>query len=184
MTNDTCPVATIFARRIQTGAEVAYEAWLSEISRVSAGFRGSHGTTILKPGEGREEYIAISHFDSAENLQVWLDSPERAACLEKLGSIAVEREEIESLAGLERWFTLPGQRGQSQPPAYKTAAMVLLGLYPVVMLLSFVLDPWLVDLPYAVRLLLSLMVSVSLMVWVVLPMLTRWFAWWLHPKTG
>lgn len=176
-----CPVATIFARRIRPGAEARYEEWLSEVSRVSATFAGSHGTTILKPADGREDYIAITHFDSPENMQAWLDSPERRRCLEQLASIAVVREEVRSLAGLERWFTLPGSGADSQPPRYKTAVLVLLGLYPVVMLLSLVLDPLLAGVPWVLRVLASLAVSVALMVWVVLPVLTRWFSWWLHP---
>ncbi len=176
------PVTTIFARKVRAGFEAQYEEWLAGISRTSSGFAGNHGTTILRPGEGRDEYIAITHFDSAENLEQWLRSSERSAWLEKLRSIDICREEVMSLAGMERWFTLPDQGAAGLPPRYKTATLIFLGLYPVVLLLNVVLKPFLSGLPGPLQVLVSLMISIPLMVWVVLPYLTRLFFRWLHPR--
>ena len=67
------------------------------------------------------------------------------------------------------------------PPRYKTALLILLGLYPLVLVLDVVLSPLLDGLPGPVQVLLSLMVSVAMMVWIVLPRLTQLFSGWLHP---
>jgi antibiotic biosynthesis monooxygenase (ABM) superfamily enzyme len=176
-------VATVFAREIRPGREPDYEAWLDGIARASSAFPGSHGTTILRPGEGRPEYIAISHFDSQDGLDRWLASDERARWLEGLDAIDVCRERVLSLAGMERWFTLSGDGAPGMPARYKTAALVLLGLYPTVLVLNAVLGPLLADLPGPLRVLVSLVVSVATMVWFVLPWLTRVFAGWLQPRT-
>ena len=173
---------TIFARRVRPGHEAQYEAWLTGISQASSGFAGNHGTTILRPAGGREDYIAITHFDTAEHLDRWLASDERQGWLDKLESISVEREQVTQLAGMERWFTVPDHGDPRMPPRYKTAALVLLGLYPVVLLLNAVLRPLLTELPEPLAVLASLAVSVPLMVWVVLPFLTRTFRRWLHPR--
>lgn len=175
-------VTTIFAREIRTGHEDRYEQWLAGISSSSAKFVGSQGTTILRPAEGREQYIAITQFDSAANLEVWMESSERETWLSKLESINVCQEDVMSLAGVERWFTLPGTAQRKMPPRYKTAALVFLGLYPLVLLLDVVLGPLLSGLPAPLRTFISLVVSVSLMVWAVLPALTKLFAGWLHPR--
>ena len=87
-----------------------------------------------------------------------------------------------SLAGMERWFTLPDRGATRLPPRYKTATLILLGLYPLVLLLNLVLSPVLVGLPSQLQVLVSLVVSVALMVWIVLPWLTRLFSGWLHPR--
>ena len=87
-----------------------------------------------------------------------------------------------SLAGMERWFTLPDRGATRLPPRYKTATLILLGLYPLVLLLNLVLSPVLVGLPSQLQVLVSLVVSVALMVWIVLPWLTRLFSGWLHPN--
>lgn len=180
--DSTAPVATIFARQVRAGLEPRYEEWLDGIAQATSRFAGSQGTTILRPKEGREEYIAIAQFDTAENLERWLESDERERWLGKLRSIDVCREEVLSLAGMERWFTLPGWGSRAMPPRYKTAFLILLGLYPLVLLLDLVLGPLLVGLPKPLRLLASQIVSIAIMVWIVLPWLTRTFSAWLHPS--
>ena len=182
MNEPSMPVTTIFTRIVRPGHEVQYEDWLAGISRTSSGFAGNSGTTILRPAQGREEYVAIMQFDTQHNLDDWLESVERANWLTKLGAIDICREEVMTLAGMERWFTLQGGDYDHMPPLYKTALLILLGLYPLILVLDFVLSPLLGGLPGPVELLFSLMVSVPMMVWIVLPLLTKIFSSWLHPK--
>lgn len=176
------PVTTIFARVVRPGSEPQYEEWLAGISSATSEFAGNKGTTILRPAEGRDEYISITQFDTQENLDSWLESPERASWLAKLESIDICREQVMSLAGMERWFTLPSVSDDRMPPRYKTAVLILLGLYPLVLLLQITLDPFLTWLPRLLQVLVSLIVSIVLMVWVVLPLLTKLFSRWLHPR--
>ncbi|MFT7463159.1 MAG: antibiotic biosynthesis monooxygenase (ABM) superfamily enzyme [Pseudohongiellaceae bacterium] len=176
------PVTTIFSRNIRAGFEVQYEEWLAGISQMASRFTGNQGTTILRPSEGRDQYIAITQFDSTENLELWIHSTERDGWLAKLRSIDICREEVMSLAGMERWFTLPDQGAAQLPPRYKTATLVLLGLYPVVLLLNLTLVPLLSGFPEPLQVLTSLFVSVTIMVWIVLPRLTGLFSGWLHPR--
>jgi antibiotic biosynthesis monooxygenase (ABM) superfamily enzyme len=176
------PVTTVFSRVVRLGHEDQYEDWLAGISRTSSDFAGSRGTTILRPADGREEYVAIMQFDTQHQVDSWLESAERASWLRKLGAIGICHEEVMSLVGMERWFTLQGGSKNPMPPRYKTALLILLGLYPLVLALGFVLGPLLAPLPGPVQLLISLIVSVSIMVWIVLPLLTKLFSGWLHPK--
>jgi antibiotic biosynthesis monooxygenase (ABM) superfamily enzyme len=178
--SSSSPVTTIFARRIRPGSEERYEQWLTGISRTSSEFLGNQGTTILRPSEGRDEYIAITHFDGEGNLESWLRSPKRGEWLEKLQEIDICHEEVLTMAGMERWFTLPDQGANRMPPRYKIAVLIFLGLYPLVMALNALLGPSLAGLPQAIQALISLLISVPLMVWVVLPLLTRVFFGWLH----
>ena len=176
------PVTTIFARRVRPGFERQYEEWLGGITRTLAQFPGNQGSTILRPGAGRTEYIAIVQFDSAENLERWLVSEERADWLAKLESITLDSEEVSSLTGMERWFTLPDRSVTQAPPKYKSATLLLLGLYPLVLVLSPLLQPLIGSWPSALQILVSLVVSIPLMVWIVMPQLTRLFFGWLYPE--
>ncbi len=177
-----CPVTTMFARRVRPGFESQYEEWLAGITRTADGFPGNQGSTILRPGAGRTEYVAIIQFDSAQNLERWLVSGERADWLTKLESITLDSEEVSSLTGMERWFTLPDRSVTQAPPKYKSAILVLLGLYPLVLLLNPLLRLLIGSWPAALLMLVSLVVSVPLMVWVVMPLLTRLFFRWLYPE--
>ena len=176
------PVTTIFARRVRSGFEPQYEEWLRGINRTSAQFPGHQGTTILRPGVGRTEYIAIVQFDSAQNLERWLVSKERADWLAKLESITLESEEMSSLTGMERWFTLPDRSVTQASPKYKSALLVFLGLYPLVLTPNLLWAPLTGTWPAALRILVSLAVSIPLMVWVIMPQLTRLFFGWLYPE--
>lgn len=178
-----CPVSTIFARRVRPGAEERYEEWLHGIHEAASGFPGAQGITVLRPGEGRAEYIAIVQFDEPANLERWMESPERAAWLAKLDDLTLDAGEVATMTGMERWFTLPDRSVTQAPPRYKTAILVLLGLYPLVLLLNPVLRPLIGDWPTAPRTLVSLVISIALMVWVVMPRLTRLFFGWLYPGT-
>ena len=99
--------------------------------------------------------------------------------MSRLRAIDICHEDVSTLAGMERWFT-QSPSACALPPRYKTAALVLLGLYPLVLVLDVVLGSLLSDLPRPVGLLASLLVSVSIMVGSVLPWLTRVFGGWLH----
>ena len=109
-------------------------------------------------------------------------SEERADWLAKLESITLDSEEVSSLTGMERWFTLPDRSVTQAPPKYKSATLLLLGLYPLVLVLGPLLQPLIGSWPSALQILVSLVVSIPLMVWIVMPQLTRLFFGWLYPE--
>lgn len=176
------PVTTMFARKVRPGYEQAYEEWLAGISRASSSFPGNQGSTILKPSTLRGEYICITQFESAAQLEAWLCSPERAGWLEKLDAIALDHEEIKELTGMERWFSLPNRAVTQAPAKHKMAALIFIGLYPLVLGLGALLQPLTRELPRAVGVLISLLISVPVMVWIIMPRLTRLFFPWLYPE--
>ena len=177
-----CPVATIFSRRVRPGFEERYEEWMSGIVRATSAFPGSQGTTVLRPSASRPEYLAIVQFDAACNLERWMESEERAEWLGKLEDITLESEEISSMTGMERWFTLPDRAVSQAPPKHKMAVVIFLGIYPLIMLIGALLQPLVGTWPLAPRILASLVVTIPLMTWIVMPLLTRLFFGWLYPE--
>lgn len=171
----------VFARKVERGKHEQYEEWLRSVSRATSGFDGYRGTTIIRPATDRAEYVAIVQFDTSEHLDLWLRSDERNRCLDDLGKIGIESEEITSLAGLEHWVSHTGNL-QAPPPKWKMAIIILVGLYPIVFIQGLVLDPLLAPLSGPLSLLVSLAISVSVMVWLVLPLLSRVFARWLSTQ--
>lgn len=177
-----CPVTTIFSRRIESSYEKQYEEWLTEITKVSNKFKGSQGTTLIRPSANNLEYISIVQFDSAENLEAWMNSSERLDWLAKLDPITLDSQEVSTLTGMERWFTLPDRPVSQAPPKYKSAILVFLGLYPLVLALNVVLGPIMESWHSFLQVLVFLLLSVPLMIWVILPSLTRLFFGWMYPE--
>lgn len=174
------PVTAVFERQVRAGFEARYEEWLAGIAQAAARFPGNQGTTILRPTEAGSDYVAITQFELPESLEAWLNSPDRKRWMSQLRAIDICHEDVSTLAGMERWLTL-SHDARDHPPRHKTVALILLGLYPLVLILDLLLGPLLSHLPPPVSLLISLLVSVSIMVGSILPWLTRMFAGWLQP---
>lgn len=182
MTNQfPCPVTTIFSRRVKPGFEKKYEEWLSGITRVSNQFDGSQGTTLIRPSGENLEYISVVQFDTVENLEQWMNSTARQEWIAKLDPFTLDSQEVSTLTGMEKWFTLPDRSISQSPPKYKMAILLFAGLYPLVMLLDFLISPFLVNIHQAIQSLVFLMISIPVMVWVIMPFLTRMFFSWLYP---
>jgi antibiotic biosynthesis monooxygenase (ABM) superfamily enzyme len=153
-----------------------YLRWVRGINRAAESFHGYRETNVFPPlaDDGRE-WITIIHFDTRADLESWLGSDVRAEWVERFrrdfGDFALHRVQ----GGLSSWFS------QQRLPGWKMALTVLLALYPIVMLISLVIMPWLSRLPLAASLLIGNMISVSALQWIFMPTLNRGLAFWLKP---
>ena len=78
--------------------------------------------------------------------------------------------------GFGPWFA---GGGAGKPAGWKMAAVVLLGLYPTVMLLSIFVAPYTRGWGAAVSMLIGNLLSVTILQYAVMPLLSRSFAPWL-----
>jgi antibiotic biosynthesis monooxygenase (ABM) superfamily enzyme len=179
----TGPVTTTVTRRVKPGHEAAYEAFLAGISGAAQGFPGYLGIEIFRPTPGGQggEYRTVYRFDSAAHLRGWLDSPERAAWLQRAEPHVAGPMRTQFLTGLEGWFTLPTQPGIPPPPRYKMAVLTWVTIFPLITLVVVATAPLIGSLPLVARLGITTAVTVSLMTWVVMPRVTRLLGRWLYP---
>ena len=182
------PVTTTVTRRIKAGHEAAYEGFLAGISGAARAFPGHLGVEVLRPtpGAGGEdrEYRTIYRFDSAAHLKAWLDSPQRAAWLERAEPHVAGPMRTQVLVGLEGWFTLPSQPGVPPPPPYKMALVTWATIFPLITGVVVATAPLLGPLPLVARLAVTTGVTVPLMTWLVMPRVTRLLHRWLYPDPG
>jgi len=76
-------------------------------------------------------------------------------------------------------------RAPAQPPArYKLAVITWIGVYPVITVLLAVIGPATATWPLPLRTLLLTAVMVPILIWVVMPRLTRMFRRWLTPASA
>lgn len=178
-----CQVTTMVSRRIRPGFDDEYAAGLREAAATARGFEGHQGVTILGPHGGPpSEITAIFTFDSSVNLERWMTSDERRRWLDRARDLTVDDGDVESLSGLEPWFTLPNRVVNRPPARWKMALLTALGVYPMLLFLGVLLKPLVGDWPVALRLGASLVVGIPLMTWVIMPGLSRLFFGWLYPE--
>lgn len=159
---------------------LAAERFLSlqeELEHAVALFPGYQATEIYPPNDPEgTEWVIMIHFANAASLNGWLGSPVRGELIEKASEgIGTFRQETLS-AGFGAWFTAP--RGDA-PPGWKMVLTVLLGLYPTVMLLTLSVGKVTAPLGLATSMLIGNAISVCLLQWVIMPVLTRVCGPWL-----
>jgi len=179
------PVSAVISTRVKPGKEVEYRAWERKIAAAQSKARGLQGYRFEPAVPGvQEDHVAILRFDSEDNLNAWLASPERRKLVEEAEPLTEEFHTRMVRSGFEQWFHEAGA-GAARLPVWKMDMLVLLMLYPIVFLFGvFVATPLFSNklaLPFAISLFLGNIVSVGLTGFLV-PWVANRFGWWLRPQ--
>lgn len=154
--------------------------WQDNVTAEASQFPGYQSTEVYPPTDShQQEWVIVLRFDDKKSLQAWLDSPNRAACLAKLpAEIRDFRLKIFS-SGLDFWFPGPADGGKPLPH-WKKFIVVLLGLYPTVILLSWFLTPHTKRFGLPIAILIGNIASVAFLEWLLMPLINPIVNPWLH----
>lgn len=187
MTTDTLrnqPITTMFADHVRPDRVDEYEAWSTGIHGEVMKFPGFLSVDVIRPEDSSHlEYITLVKFDSCENLKRWQDSPTMAEWLEKLPKLLVGDPHAQECVGLELWFDRPRtSRRLEEPPLWKQVVIGVVCVYPLVLLLRWALSPVTGGFPWAIALLINVIILSALLTYPVMPWVTRLLRPWLYPK--
>jgi antibiotic biosynthesis monooxygenase (ABM) superfamily enzyme len=177
------PVTVVVSHPVDPARVEEFREWQQRVTDAESDFPGFSGSELFRPVPGvQEEWTAVFSFDTEEHLDAWLESPERRRLLDEgsqFHDFGLHR--ISSPFG--SWFST-GAEDPGSPAQWKTALSVLVGLYPTAFLLGLgIAEIWESGELWQ-RLLLSSILSVSLLTWVVMPVVTRALGFWLLPPEG
>jgi len=177
------PVTVLYSRRVKPGREADFEAWARGIVAAARQFPGHLGASVLDAPGSREYHILFS-FADRRSLRAWLDSEERRRWLARVGELLEADRGLQQLTGLETWFKLPGANvaTMTPPPRWKMWLVSLLAVYPLVLAFQALVVPRMARLPLPLRALVFPLVLLTLMTFVVMPMVTRALRRWLGPR--
>ncbi|WP_406698314.1 antibiotic biosynthesis monooxygenase [Singulisphaera sp. Ch08] len=155
--------------------------WQRDVTETAETFPGYSGTEVFPPTRGQgDEWVSLIHFEDESALDAWLESPARNQRIEMLKTKVGAFELKTVQGGFGPWFASMGSDSKAGPPAWKMVLTVLLGLYPTVMLLTMFVGPFTSPLGMAVSMLIGNALSVSILQWAVMPILTPALARWLN----
>ena len=180
------PGIAVIMHRVAPDHEAAFTAAQADLLNASKVFPGFTSAVLVRPTSSDGEWVSATIFDSEANLQRWMKSSERAALLpelrEQLSTEFVTYTRHTPFGSIVRF---DGESAKVTPD-WKTAMIVLLVLFPIVMLLTRFFGPAVeaLGLNPGLATWLSNGVSVVLLTWVVMPWATKVFAWWLDPVEG
>jgi antibiotic biosynthesis monooxygenase (ABM) superfamily enzyme len=167
--------------RVPPSSVKEFKEWQRGITATAEEFPGYEGTDLYPPNDPQsEEWITVIHFEDDDSLQNWIDSPERAEWVEKLGGAIGEFEMKRLTGGFSAWFSGARKTPKEATPGWKMALTVLFGLYPTVMLLSIFVSPFTNPWGFAFSMLIGNALSVSILQWIVMPALVRVLMPWLE----
>lgn len=177
---DVQPVTVTVARRVVVGYEQEFTGWAEQALAAAARQPGFLGGGVLRPPHAGADWHIVYRFASSDALARWESSPERASLLDEADRL-IEQQRVHRTSGLETWFEMPGWTAPA-PPRWKMASVTILAIIPIAFCVNVFLLPRLSGLPVLVRTLVFAGLLTSLMTWVVMPRMTRWFAGFLYPR--
>jgi len=167
---------------VAPGKEDRYFQWKRKLEATQSSFPGYKGSYLQAPVPGRDNYwSSILHFGGTDALEFWLHSEQRLA-------LVAENEEFEAATRLQViGSTFPGWEptitGKPVTPAWKTACLVVLALYPILVVQRHYFVPLLNGLNMALAVAISSLCSVGVVSFICMPTLVKKFTWWLLPST-
>jgi hypothetical protein len=174
-------VATAIVTHVKPGKEKEYRNWVSKIHVAQTNASGYRGTFVQPPGAGgNAPWTTLLRFDCADSLDRWLESNERKELISEAEELL--RCDITRLtSAFPGWFPTDPATGKS-PPRHKTAMLVLLILYPLIMLMSQYAQPVRTALGTALGTFACNCLSVIIISILMMPLATRLFRFWLFPS--
>ena len=187
------PVTVIVKRIAKKDRIKEFEEWLSGISKEVSKQEGSMGIDIIRPthntnsSKSKLEYIVIFRFNNYDNLAKWEKSLIRNEWLQKGRKLVEADPDVQKMTGLEFWFT-PYFKDESspiiplKPPQRYKMVIVTIPVISILLLTSVAQIHFLTEMlsiPFPVRLVIAITITVLLMTYVIMPLLTKLLRHWL-----
>ena len=174
----------VIRTRVVPGREDQFREWSAEVASMQSRMPGYIGTATQEPIPGvQDQWVTLLAFDSPAHLRGWLDSPDRAALLRKARAIMARTDTKLVQSGFEGWFDFRRPAGE-KPPPWKFNYLILVGLYPIVMLEVLFLNNKLGWMSLAFGSLIGNIISVGILGWPVVAILSKVMGWWIQPPAG
>jgi antibiotic biosynthesis monooxygenase (ABM) superfamily enzyme len=177
-------VTVVVTRKVKTGREADYEAWLGRLIEEARWLPGYLGTNVQRPQAGSREYTSVFRFDTVDNLRAFEASDLRRRALAEVGAYVEADALWREVTGLELWFSPPPGTVVPQPSRARMALVMIAVVYGLVLSLGSAVAAVAGGAPQPLRLLITIAIEVFLMTYVLMPRLTRWLARWIYPRTA
>ncbi len=181
-------VTALISCRVDQEHEAGFLAWEREMFQATAKAPGFIGQRLDRPVPGiLDRWVITLTFDTDENLTGWLESPRRAALLERGEGFQRDMKIRKGDYGFGFWYRNPDNAPTPAMVIFKSNLVVLLVLYPIVFLWDyFIGGPYLLKngMPFWLALFIGNFVSTQITGWWAVPKAFGWFHRWLSPTAS
>jgi antibiotic biosynthesis monooxygenase (ABM) superfamily enzyme len=174
------PITVIVTRAVRAGSEHAFEEAVKAFIPKALASAGHLGVHILRPAPGDQTYGAVLKFRASRDWAAFQQSQDYLLFLAQIEPLLDGPPQVETLCGLESWFTPIGERVTRVPPRWKMALITWIGVCFGVYVVNLGFSWWSPDQLAWLNYLVTNAVVVVLLTWAVMPILNRLFRRWLH----
>lgn len=174
-------VTEVIVTKIKPGREEEYRAVADRFQEAQERSPGYLGSYVQPPTERESGWATVLRFDSVDHLEEWLNSSERARLIEESDHLTEGFEARRIDTSFPGWTVQDAATGET-PNMWKTSALVLLTLFPVVMFEVKFLSPLTNALNPSLGMFIGNTVSVALTTWPLMPIAIALFRPWLYSK--
>jgi uncharacterized protein len=172
----------LIVTKVRPGKEAEFRAWSDRIEKEQNAFPGFSGAFVHAPQTADDAWTTVLRFDTTENLEAWLHSPQRLKLVKEAEALTNDLVVQRFDASFPGWA--PNNPVTGAPPnRWRTAVLVLLVLLPVVMLEIVFLDKHLMQLNRALWALIDVGLGVTLSTWPLMPIMVWIFKKWIFPDS-
>ncbi|WP_423923490.1 antibiotic biosynthesis monooxygenase [Frigoribacterium sp. 2-23] len=179
------PITISITRHVAPERVREANAWARAGQDLIASYPGYLGSGWIRSDADGPEWHMLFRFTDSENLARWERSPERAWWVASANGIV---HDTERRTGIEGWFDRPETveaigddppEALPAPPRWKQMVSIFVGFFPVNVIAQYALAPVTHDWPLVLRALLTIVCVMPVMVYLVLPAVTRALRPWL-----
>ncbi|MFD7775691.1 antibiotic biosynthesis monooxygenase [Streptomyces sp. NPDC059753] len=177
-------VTAVISHDVRPGREEEFERWQDKILKEQEKFPGFMGTEFFRPVEGiQDHWVVAFRYDTREHLEAWLDSSRREHLLKEGRDYFASYDVRKVGTAFSGWFRFGSGEDEKAPPNWKQAMTVVLALYPTVMVLNLTVghEFAVLGVPGYLGLFFGNILSVSILSWLLMPLVNRVLAFWLRP---
>ena len=161
-----------------------YQSIQERMNHAAQAFDGYLGQDVVYEDSGTGSALKVTthvRFEELEQCLHWLDSPQRRDLLNQAEELIGYRYRFHLDAGsFDQWIQT---RGTSRSPIWKVNLLVWLALYPSVMVLIWLGESTLGNLPLPLNMLISNLITVLLTGYLLVPWLSRLYSNWLSTES-
>lgn len=179
---DAAAVTTMVQHSILPAKMAVFEEWSQRIRAACATYDGYLGAEVVRPvaapgPDDAQTVVNIFRFDSYAHLDQWMQSQERQDLLKETRNFCAAPAQTQQYESLE--FMFPQDGAGKPPPRGKMAIVTFAGLVAPVYFVPPLVAEYLTKTPILITL-ASLVIIVPLMVYAIMPILTRLARPWLN----
>jgi antibiotic biosynthesis monooxygenase (ABM) superfamily enzyme len=175
-------VSIAVVTHVKEGHEKEYFAYERKYQSAQARTPGYHGAYVQPPQKSTPgSWITIIRFATSKAMDQWFASNERKELIAE-SNLLVSSTDFQNVAtSFPGWFPSEAKAGEG-PPNWKTALLILLGLYPSVMLVIKYFLPLMHGFFPALNNFIGNILTVAFTTWVTMPLFIKIYKSWLFPN--